>query len=103
MEQKIDKGMIMDLTLEEMEKGIESIKGFIEAIVALFEKETAAPVQDQKSKDNARSSDRDDVRRFENPLSDGGQQDAMSKYASAGVIGIIAAHELITDASVFGD
>lgn len=80
-----------------------SIKGFIEAIVALFEKETAAPVQDQKSKDNARSSDRDDVRRFENPLSDDGQQDAMSKYASAGVIGIIAAHELITDASVFGD
>jgi hypothetical protein len=99
-----------------------SIKGFIEAIVALFEKETvvpvqdekskddalfeketAAPFQDEKSKDNARSSDRDDVRRFENPLSDDGQQDAMSKYASAGVIGIIAAHELITDASVFGD
>ena len=30
MEQKIDKGMIMDLTLEEMEKGIKSIKGFVE-------------------------------------------------------------------------
>jgi len=30
MEQGIDKGMIMDLTLEEMEKGIETIKGFVE-------------------------------------------------------------------------
>ena len=30
MEQEIDKGMIMDLTLEEMEKGIKSIKGFVE-------------------------------------------------------------------------
>lgn len=30
MEQKISKEKAMDLTLEEMEKGIESIKGFIE-------------------------------------------------------------------------
>jgi hypothetical protein len=30
MEQEIDKGMIMDLTLEEMEKGIETVKGFVE-------------------------------------------------------------------------
>ena len=30
MEQGIDKGMIMDLTLEEMEKGIEAVKGFVE-------------------------------------------------------------------------
>lgn len=30
MEQEIDKGMIMDLTLEEMGKGIETIKGFVE-------------------------------------------------------------------------
>jgi hypothetical protein len=30
MEQGIDKGMIMDLTLEEMGKGIETIKGFVE-------------------------------------------------------------------------
>jgi hypothetical protein len=30
MEQGLDKGMIMDLTLEQMEKGIEAIKGFVE-------------------------------------------------------------------------
>jgi hypothetical protein len=30
MEQKISKEKAMDLTLEEMEKGIESIKGFVE-------------------------------------------------------------------------
>ena len=30
MEQKISKEKAMDLTLEEMEKGIESIKGFID-------------------------------------------------------------------------
>jgi hypothetical protein len=30
MEQGIDKGMIMDLTLDELEKGVEVVKGFIE-------------------------------------------------------------------------
>ena len=80
-----------------------SIKGFIEFVVAIFEKETVEPVEDKEdadSKDEGASAE-DNVR-FQNPVHDD-ERSAFQKYAASGFVGIAVAHEMMTDASSFGD
>jgi hypothetical protein len=84
-----------------------SIKGFIESVAAIFEKETVEPVQDKAVKDEGTSTG--DSVRFQNPVHGEGEGEgdgggtALRNYASAGVAGMLVAHEMIAASSSFGD
>ena len=80
-----------------------AIKGFIESVIAVFEKETVEPVQNKDSKHEGESTE--DSMRFQNPVHGEGEDEgsALRNVASAGVAGMLVAHEMMSASSSFGD